>query len=393
MLDGGVRSTPDDSDCWYGEVGKTCEELGRGGSWTIGLHAESIINLIGALKEEASEEPKEDGCRRIRRERCLRFMGRRTNVNTRSRRSTKVDESKLCDIPVDGSFSMCKDYRELSKIYLYSGCHQMRVYEVEIPMTAFRMRNRRYEFTAMHFWVDQCTSNFHGRNESGVLAVYRAVEEREVSCEAQQGQSRVKRKLFGSYRNNMGDVRTLIMEEAHATKYSVRPGVIEDEHQRSSGLLLQPEIPDWKWEKERLTMDSKSKLPRSSSGCDAIWVIVDRLTNVQETQCSEQSFIDNDTEIDITSDSNIISYEQYLQENENPVVQNINSSAQQDEVLIVVIKEMSSQVAKYNKVQQENLIVYETLTAELERYKEQVKLFEQRQKFELNDREKYIDVN
>ncbi|GKC94085.1 retrovirus-related pol polyprotein from transposon TNT 1-94 [Tanacetum coccineum] len=44
-----------------------------------------------------------------------------------------------------------------------------------------------------------------------------------------------------------------------------------------------------------------------------------------------------------------------------------------------------------NLVQQENLIVNETLTAELERYKEQVKLFEQRQKFDLNDKEKYID--
>ncbi|GJX29772.1 hypothetical protein Tco_0237851 [Tanacetum coccineum] len=52
---------------------------------------------------------------------------------------------------------------------------------------------------------------------------------------------------------------------------------------------------------------------------------------------------------------------------------------------------MSSQVAKCNKVQQENIVVNETLTAELERYKEQVKLFEQRQKFDLNDREKYID--
>ncbi|GJY80451.1 retrovirus-related pol polyprotein from transposon TNT 1-94 [Tanacetum coccineum] len=56
-----------------------------------------------------------------------------------------------------------------------------------------------------------------------------------------------------------------------------------------------------------------------------------------------------------------------------------------------VIEEMSSQVAKCNKVQQENLIFHETLTAELERYKEQVKLFEQRQKFKLNDREKYTD--
>ncbi|GKA50545.1 hypothetical protein Tco_0743618 [Tanacetum coccineum] len=55
--------------------------------------------------------------------------------------------------------------------------------------------------------VDQCTSDFHRRNESGVLAVYEfgAAEEREVSCEAQQGRSGVKRKLFGSCRNNMGN--------------------------------------------------------------------------------------------------------------------------------------------------------------------------------------------
>nr|GEZ07692.1 hypothetical protein [Tanacetum cinerariifolium] len=53
---------------------------------------------------------------------------------------------------------------------------------------------------------------------------FRAAEEREVLCEAQQGRSGVKMKLFGSFRNKIGDVRTLIMEEAHATKYSVRPG-------------------------------------------------------------------------------------------------------------------------------------------------------------------------
>ncbi|GKB29700.1 retrovirus-related pol polyprotein from transposon TNT 1-94 [Tanacetum coccineum] len=43
------------------------------------------------------------------------------------------------------------------------------------------------------------------------------------------------------------------------------------------------------------------------------------------------------------------------------------------------------------EVQQENLIINETLIAELERYKEQVKIFEQRQKFDLNDGEKYIN--
>ncbi|GKA27699.1 reverse transcriptase domain-containing protein [Tanacetum coccineum] len=105
-----------------------------------------------------------------------------------------------------------------------------------------------------------------------------------------------------------GDVRTLIMDEAHKSKYSVHPGAdkmyydlrdrywwpgmkkdiavyvsrcltclkVKAEHQRPSGLLQQPEIPEWKW--EGIAMDFVTKLPRTSSGHDTIWVIVDRLT-------------------------------------------------------------------------------------------------------------------
>ncbi|GJV61898.1 putative nucleotidyltransferase, ribonuclease H [Tanacetum coccineum] len=105
-----------------------------------------------------------------------------------------------------------------------------------------------------------------------------------------------------------GDVRTLIMDEAHKSKYYVHPGadkmyydlrgrymwsgmkkdiamyvskcltclMVKAEHQRPSGLLQQPEIPKWKW--ERIAMDFVTKLPRTSSGHDTIWVIVDRLT-------------------------------------------------------------------------------------------------------------------
>nr|GEX50799.1 hypothetical protein [Tanacetum cinerariifolium] len=113
--------------------------------------------------------------------------------------------------------------------------------------------------------------------------------------------------------------------------------------------------------------------------------------SVQENQCSKQPLFDNTIEIDITSDSNITSYEQYLKETETPVVQSTSSSTPQDEILMSVIKEMSSQVAKCNKVQQENREINETLTVKLERYKEQVKKIKQRQKFYLNDREKYID--
>ncbi|GKE11044.1 reverse transcriptase domain-containing protein [Tanacetum coccineum] len=48
------------------------------------------------------------------------------------------------------------------------------------------------------------------------------------------------------------------------------------EHQRPSRLLVQPEIPHWKW--DNITMDFVTKLPKSSQGYDTIWVIVDRLT-------------------------------------------------------------------------------------------------------------------
>ncbi|GJQ97851.1 putative reverse transcriptase domain-containing protein [Tanacetum coccineum] len=60
----------------------------------------------------------------------------------------------------------------------------------------------------------------------------------------------------------IGDVRTLIMDDAHAS--------------RLLGLLQQPEILDWKW--DRRTMDFITRVPRSSSGYDTNWVIVDRLT-------------------------------------------------------------------------------------------------------------------
>ncbi|GJT96967.1 putative reverse transcriptase domain-containing protein [Tanacetum coccineum] len=105
-----------------------------------------------------------------------------------------------------------------------------------------------------------------------------------------------------------GGLRGLIMLESHKSKYSIHPGSdkmyhdlrklywwpnmkadiatyvskcltcakVKAEHQKSSGLLQQPEILVWKW--ERITMDFITKLPRSSSGYDSIWVIVDRLT-------------------------------------------------------------------------------------------------------------------
>ncbi|GJZ53211.1 putative reverse transcriptase domain-containing protein [Tanacetum coccineum] len=104
------------------------------------------------------------------------------------------------------------------------------------------------------------------------------------------------------------DLRTVIMHESHKSKYSIHPGSdkmyqdmkklywwpnmkadiatyvnkcltcakVKAEHQRPSGLLVQPKIPEWKW--DNITMDFVTKLPKTSQGYDTIWVIVDRLT-------------------------------------------------------------------------------------------------------------------
>nr|GFB43765.1 reverse transcriptase domain-containing protein [Tanacetum cinerariifolium] len=63
---------------------------------------------------------------------------------------------------------------------------------------------------------------------------------------------------------------------------------VKAEHQKPLRLLVQPKIPEWKW--DNITMDFVTKLPKSSQGYDTIWVIVDRLaksaivTPIRETE-------------------------------------------------------------------------------------------------------------
>ncbi|GKC18770.1 putative reverse transcriptase domain-containing protein, partial [Tanacetum coccineum] len=105
-----------------------------------------------------------------------------------------------------------------------------------------------------------------------------------------------------------GDLRTLIMHESHKSKYSVHSGSekmypdmkklywwpnmksdiatyvskcltylkVKAENQKPSGLLVQPEIPQWKW--DNITIDFVTKLLRTQSRNDTIWEIIDRLT-------------------------------------------------------------------------------------------------------------------
>ncbi|GKC73258.1 hypothetical protein Tco_1119141 [Tanacetum coccineum] len=106
---------------------------------------------------------------------------------------------------------------------------------------------------------------------------------------------------------------------------------------------------------------------------------------------SEQSNVVNHSETEITSDSKIIPYSQYVIESQQAAVQNSNSSAQQDALILSVIEQLKSQVVNCTKINLENKSVNDTLTAELERYKEQVKVLKEGQNVDLRSNNNVSD--
>ncbi|GKF30946.1 hypothetical protein Tco_0100744 [Tanacetum coccineum] len=111
--------------------------------------------------------------------------------------------------------------------------------------------------------------------------------------------------------------------------------------------------------------------------------------DVQEMQYFEQTHDFQDNEIH--SGSNIISYSQYLQESQDAVIHDTNPSAPNDLLVLSLVEQMTDHVAHLDKENQTNKMVNESLTADLERYKERIAIFEQRLNVDLNKREKLID--
>nr|GEZ15490.1 integrase, catalytic region, zinc finger, CCHC-type, peptidase aspartic, catalytic [Tanacetum cinerariifolium] len=95
-----------------------------------------------------------------------------------------------------------------------------------------------------------------------------------------------------------------------------------------------------------------------------------------------ESNVVNQSETEITSDSNIIPYSQYVIESQHDAVQNLKTSAQQDVLILSVIEQLKTQVINCTKINLDNKSVNDTLTAELERYKEQVKVLKEGQNVE-----------
>ncbi|GJU23362.1 integrase, catalytic region, zinc finger, CCHC-type containing protein [Tanacetum coccineum] len=90
-------------------------------------------------------------------------------------------------------------------------------------------------------------------------------------------------------------------------------------------------------------------------------------------------------------DPEVLSESQYLQESQDAVIQDANPSAPNDLLVLSLVEQMTDHIAHLYKENQTNKMVNESLTAEVERYKEQIAIFEQRLNVDLNKREKLID--
>ncbi|GJW60069.1 retrovirus-related pol polyprotein from transposon TNT 1-94 [Tanacetum coccineum] len=93
---------------------------------------------------------------------------------------------------------------------------------------------------------------------------------------------------------------------------------------------------------------------------------------------------------DYTSNSNMILYDQYVKDNAVPVVQS-NVSSVTNDAYMMIYNEMCEPHALSVYKTTRNTVVDNSLTAELETYKEQVELYERRARFELTEREQKID--
>nr|GEX29369.1 reverse transcriptase domain-containing protein [Tanacetum cinerariifolium] len=234
-----------------------------------------------------------------------------------------ICDKKFVHIPINGETLIIKGDRSssvYSKIDLRSGYHQLRVRDEDIPKTAFRTRltekNKKYiwgedEEIAFQLLMQKLC-------EAPILALPEENDDFIVYCDASyQGlgvvlmqreklkmkHSRKKTSKPRTYEEWTKHLKYVLMElvvsrikvgyhSLYLKKLYWWPNMkaiiaeyvgkcltcsrVKDECQKPSGLLVQPEIPMWKW--ERIIMDFITKLPKTLNGHDTILVIVDRLT-------------------------------------------------------------------------------------------------------------------
>nr|GEU68831.1 reverse transcriptase domain-containing protein [Tanacetum cinerariifolium] len=235
------------------------------------------------------------------------IIGERPKEKARLLMSTKASDKKEEDIVVvryfpegieNDLFDQLQGSYFFSKIDLRFGYHQLRVHENDIPKTVFRTHYGHFEFTVMPFgptnapskcktfdWGDEQELAFQTLKDklcnAFVLALPNEPEDFVVYCDAfgiGLGCVLMQRELLSDYDYEIcyHPGKANVVVDALSRKERVKPKRV-----RAMNMTLQSSIKDRilsAQKEEGIAMDFVTKLPKTSSGHDIIWVSVDRLT-------------------------------------------------------------------------------------------------------------------
>nr|GEZ32958.1 integrase, catalytic region, zinc finger, CCHC-type, peptidase aspartic, catalytic [Tanacetum cinerariifolium] len=147
--------------------------------------------------------------------------------------------------------------------------------------------------------------------------------------------------------------------EGHTSKQCTKPKRKRDaEWFKDKVLLVQAQANRQVLQEEELEFLADPEMTESSSNQNI--ALMANLSHYGSDNLAESN-------TEITSDNNIISYSQYMNESQYNTVQNSTLPALQDDLILSMIEQLKTQVVNCTNINQDNKQVNELLTTELER--------------------------
>nr|GEZ20156.1 hypothetical protein [Tanacetum cinerariifolium] len=260
---GYARKLPSCNKCCNSKPAITCYRCGKQGHYE---------NRCPRVKNQKHCNQKEKNGKAYRDTRAI--TNNRDNVIAYASRQLKIHEKNYTtsDLELGAVVIALKTWRHYlygTKSVIYTD-HKSLQYLFD--QKELNMRQRQWIELLSNY---ECEIKYHlGRVNvvADALSRKERFKPRQVRAMSITIQSGLKPKILEAQQEAAKDLKTpaeiLIMDEAHTSRYSVHPETFR--------ITSAARNSEWKWEK--ITMDLVIILPRSSSGYDAIWVIVDRLT-------------------------------------------------------------------------------------------------------------------